>query len=326
MSKTPVRSTRIRRGDRGPLSLTKGTTNGAITRSTQTASVVVCTRNRPEGVLATVRSVQGDVPGVEVVVVDQSDSHDTRWLLEREAPSVRVVTSEPRGLAAARNIGVAHAQGEIIAFTDDDCEVRLGWLDAMKGVFARDERIGLVFGTVLAPDYDRGSGFVPSYDVREFFVADRLAQKTSIEGMGACMAVRRDAWRELGGFDEALGSGASFRAGEDTDFAVRSLVSGFCVAETPDAMVVHNGFRTWSQGVDLIAGYMYGLGAVNAKMLRLGGWRAIRPLSILAWRWLAGAPVVDLNQKPPRFSRLVAFLRGAFEGLRVPVSPTGRFS
>ena len=325
MSRTPVRSNRVRRGDRS-LVLMRGTTNGAVTRSTRTASVVVCTRNRPEGVLETVRSVMLDVPGVEVVVVDQSDSHDTRSLLEREVPSVRVVASEPWGLAAARNMGVAHAQGEGIAFTDDDCEVRRGWLDAMQDAFARDDRIGLVFGTVLAPDYDRGAGFVPSYDVRQFIIADKLAQKTNIEGMGACMAVRRDAWRELGGFDEALGSGASFRAGEDTDFAVRALVNGFCVAETPDAMVVHKGFRTWAQGRELIAGYMYGLGAVNAKMLRLGGWRALRPLWILAWRWLAGAPVVDLNQKPPRLGRLVAFLRGAFEGLRVPVSPTGRFS
>jgi heme exporter protein C len=88
------------------------------------------------------------MPGVEVVVVDQSDSYDTRRLLAREAPSVRIVASEPRGLAAARNIGVAHAQGETIAFTDDDCEVRPGWLDAMKNALARDERIGLVFGTV----------------------------------------------------------------------------------------------------------------------------------------------------------------------------------
>ena len=326
MSGTPVRSNRLRRGDRAPLNVTRGTSNGATSRSIRTTSVVVCTRNRPEGVLSTVRSVMSDAPNVEVVVVDQSDSQDTRWLLEHEVPSVRIVASEPRGLAAARNMGVAHATGEIIAFTDDDCEVRRGWLDAMRNAFAREERIGLVFGKVLASDYDRGAGFVPSYDVPAFIIADRLAQKTKIEGMGACMAVRRDAWRELGGFDEALGSGASFRAGEDTDFAVRSLVSGFCVAETPDAMVVHNGFRTWAQGRDLIAGYMYGLGAVNAKMLRLGGWRAVRPLSILAWRWLAGAPVVDLNQKPPRFARLVAFLRGAFEGLRVPVSPTGRFS
>ena len=262
-------------------------------------------------------------------MVDQSNGDDTRSLLARKlrsASPVQVITSPPQGLAAARNIGVARATGDFIAFTDDDCEVRHGWVDAMLDAFGRDERIGLVFGKVLAPDYDRGAGFVPSYDVRSFIIADRLAQKTNIEGMGACMAVRREAWRELGGFDEALGSGASFRAGEDTDFVVRSLVHGISVAETPEAMVVHNGFRTWSQGRDLIAGYMYGLGAVNAKMLRLGGWHAVRPLSILAWRWLVGAPVVDLNQKPPRFSRLVAFLRGAFEGLRVPVSPTGRFS
>jgi len=290
-------------------------------------SVVICTRDRPVGVVTAVHSVLCDTPNAEVVVVDQSQGDQTRLLLANEQgfSTVRVIRSPPLGLAAARNIGTSACTGAIIAFTDDDCEIVPGWLGAMQAAFLSDERIGMVFGSVTAPEYDRGAGFVPAYHVPSFVVAERLGQKTKIEGMGACMAVRRATWEALSGFDEALGSGAEFRAGEDADFAIRTLVGGWRVAETPEAAVVHHGFRTWDQGHSLIAGYMYGLGATNAKMLRIGGWRALRPLWTLAWRWLAGAPVVDLNHVPPRVPRLASFLRGAVDAMRHPVASSGRF-
>jgi hypothetical protein len=70
---------------------------------------------------------------------------------------------------------------------------------------------------------------------------------------------------------------------------------------------------------------MYGLGAANAKMLRLGGVRALVPIGQLAWRWLVGSPVVDLNHRPPHLVRLRAFLRGAWFGMRTPLDrDTGR--
>ena len=140
------------------------------------------------------------------------------------------------------------------------------------------------------------------------------------------MAVSRAAWQMLGGFDERLGTGAPLRAGEETDFVIRALIRGVRVSETPDARVTHSGFRTWDQGRPLIEGYMHGLGAANAKMLRLGGPRAVAPIAVLAWRWLAGGPAIDLNHRPPHLARLRSFLRGAVEGLRLPLDPgTGHF-
>ena len=291
-------------------------------------SVVLCTCDRPEGALAAVQSVLRDVPSTQVIVVDQSQSDETehRLKLLLEGTRGRVIRAEPRGLGVARNLGVTFSSGAYIAFTDDDCEVCPGWLGSMRTALFRDPRLGLVFGRVLAPDYDRTQGFVPSYEVPEYVMADHIEQKTRIEGMGACMGILRETWQRLGGFDEALGSGAPFLAGEDADFAVRALLAGWHVAETPAAAVVHNGFRTWAQRDDLIAGYMYGLGAVNMKMLRMAGWHAIQPLTTLASRWLVGEPVVNLNHIPPRLARLRAFLRGARECMRTPLDRNGRFT
>jgi hypothetical protein len=147
------------------------------------------------------------------------------------------------------------------------------------------------------------------------FTAASLAHKSSIEGFGANMAIRRTTWLALGGFDESMGAGSHFCAGEDTDFAIRALICGHKVHESPWPVVTHYGFRRWDEARATIAGYMVGLGAANAKMLRLGGVRACRPIARLAWRWLTAGPVADLNHVPPRIQRLVAFVRGASKGL-----------
>ncbi len=205
-----------------------------------------------------------------------------------------------------------------------DAEIEPGWARTWRELFARDGKAAIAFGSVVPADYDRASGFIPAYRARST-VASSLAQKCSIEGMGACMAIRRSAWQDLAGFDEALGSGARFFAGEETDFVVRALLRGWNVVESPDVAVRHSGFRDWSAGRDLIAGYMFGLGAVNMKMLRLGGAAALPPLRELAWRWLFGRPVVDLNQTPSRCARLVAFLRGARKGMMSRLDSYGHF-
>ena len=289
-------------------------------------SVVLCTRDRKFGALNAVCSILRDVPGTEVVVVDQSESDETVQLV---SPILHeygglLFRAPPSGLAVARNLGVSRSSGIYIAFTGDECEVRPGWLAALHTALVRDDRIGLVFGRVRAPVYDHASGFVPSHEVARYVVADHIEQKTRIEGMGACMAVRRAAWEGLGGFDEALGSGAPFRAGEDADFVVRALLAGWHVAETPTASVTHYGFRTWAQRDRQVDGDMYGLGAVNMKMLRMAGWHALPPLTTLASRWLAGAPADDPDHVPPKLPQLRAFLRGAREGLRAPLDVKGR--
>lgn len=294
-------------------------------------SVVICTKDRPDGALAAARSVQAAGAAVdELVLVDQGERHPVCDALARAADTadlgrVRAVRDTGRGVASARNAGMRATRGAIVAFTDDDCVALPGWVGAWPGLFGADPRIAIAFGTVAAPEYDRGAGLVPAYQVQRPVVARTLRERCRIEGIGACMAIRRRAWEELGGFDEALGAGAPLRAAEEADFVVRALTSGWHAAETPEPVVVHHGFRTWQQGRELIAGYMVGLGAVNAKMLRLGGVRAIGPLAELSWRWVAGHPLVDLNQRPPRISRLIPFLRGMRVGVRTPLDGAGRF-
>ena len=292
-------------------------------------AVVLATRNRPVAAELAAASVLSSLYRCfELLVVDQSTNDATSRALASLAGDRRltVLRSATLGLARARNLGVVATKAPIVAFTDDDCEVAPGWLDAIVSALAADSRIGVVFGDVHAVDYDRTAGFVPAYRVKQTFTARGLRDKARIEGIGACMAVRRATWEALEGFDELFGAGAPYRSGEDSDFTMRALLKGHWAHETAAAVVRHSGFRPWHEGPALIDGYMLGLGAANTKMLRLGGLAALKPIGDLAWRWLADEPVVDLNHRPPRLRRLGAFLSGAWLAWREPLNrSSGRF-
>lgn len=301
-----------------------------MTADAPAIAVVLATRNRPASAARALDSIlKSRRADVEVCVVDQTDGTGTVAALRELArdPRVRVIRSSSRGLSNARNLGAAATRAPIVAFTDDDCEVDARWLDAWVRLFARDPRIGLAFGSIVAGDYDRTAGLIVARCVRRVRLARRIADKTRIESLGACMALRRTAFDAIRGFDDQLGTGAPFRAAEDTDITIRALLAGFWVCETPEAVVTHHGFRPWAESREVVEGYVFGLGAAYAKMARLGGLRAVTPICAMAWRWMARGPVADLNHHPPRLMRLRAFLRGTSAGLRAPIDPhSGRFA
>ncbi len=294
-------------------------------------AVVICTRHRPPSVADTVRSALASRPEASrVIVVDQADADTADPLAEFDGlPRFVRIRHGAIGLSRGRNVGTAAAVAAgatIVAYTDDDCVVDPLWLSGFDAAFAGAADVAAVFGTVHAAPYDRTTGMIPAYEVREAIVLRGLADKARAEGIGACMAVRIDAWQRLDGFDDWLGAGASLASGEDTDLIVRLLHAGFAVAETPAAEVIHYGFRDWTSCRPLVAGYMRGIGAVNAKMIRLAGFSSLAPLATLGRRWLAGRPVVDLNHLPPRWFRLRRFLEGATTGCKLPIDRrSGRF-
>lgn len=294
-------------------------------------AVVICTRHRPPSVADAVRSALASRPAASrVIVVDQADADTADPLVEFDGrPGFVRIHHASVGLSRGRNVGTAAAAAAgatIVVYTDDDCVADPLWLSGFDAAFAGADDVAAVFGTVRAAAYDRTTGIIPAYEVREAVVLRGLANKPRAEGIGACMAIRVDAWQRLDGFDDWLGAGASLASGEDTDLIMRLLQAGFTVAETPAAEVIHHGFRDWTSCRPLVAGYMRGIGAVNAKMIRLAGLGGLAPLLTLGRRWLTGRPVVDLNHLPPRWFRLRRFLEGATTGWRLPIDRrSGRF-
>ena len=281
-------------------------------------TVVVATRNRGGSVADTVETVlAGRYGRYEVWVVDQSEDDRTSTSLHilMSDQRVRYLRTPTVGLARAHNIAIARATSELIAITDDDCEVPCDWLEKLATAFAADRRIGLVFGNVYPVDHDPAAGFVPSYVREEPFLARSLREKDRVAGIGACMGLRRSVWQEIGGFDERLGAGTAFRAGNDGDLAIRVLLAGHFVYETPEVSVLHRGFRQWKEARSLIWGYSYGTGAMLAKHAKCRTPYIPRLLVVLAFGWIRGRRSAGrFGDNRYRGLRLAAFLNGFAAG------------
>ena len=296
--------------------------------SSPLVAVVVSTRDRGDRVVSTVRDVlSDDHSNLELVVVDQSEDDRTEQALIPLLgdPRLQYVRSATKGLASSRNVGIEHAHSELIGMTDDDCELPAGWLSRLVEAFGIDERIGLVFGNVLPAAHDPTAGFVPSHVSDAPALARDISEKNKIQGVGACMGMRRDLWQRLGGFDSMLGVGAPWRAGEEVDLTIRALLAGYQVYQTSAWAVVHHGVYAWGEGRALITGYWLGTGAAFGKNFKRNPIPITGLLLELAPRWMLGrSPVAaSLGDSSYRWLRLRSFARGFVAALLAPANRAG---
>jgi GT2 family glycosyltransferase len=104
-------------------------------------------------------------------------------------------------------------------------------------------------------------------------------------GHTANLAVRRAALEQVGGFDELLGGGARFRAGEDKDLLDRLFIAGLRGRYEPAAGAVHLPWRSRSDLIAVYWAYGIGTGARLAKLLRTDRPRFPRVLTNTFWEW-----------------------------------------
>jgi GT2 family glycosyltransferase len=261
-------------------------------------TVVVPTRDRPDVLRRSLEALLAlDYPDYELLVVDNAPHlPGTAELVAGYAASdarVRYVAEPRRGVAHARNRGLADARGEIVAFADDDVLVDRWWLAALAAGFA-DRRVAGVTGLVVASELETPAqiwieqygGFGKGCAGRRFDLAGIQTHAAGaaprpvepvpgalypytpgVFGTGANMAFRADVLRRLGGFDPLLGSGAMVRAGEDIDALLRAVLAGGAVVYQPAAIVWHRHLRQMRALRRTMYRYGMGLGAVITKTI-----------------------------------------------------------
>jgi len=282
-------------------------------------SALVCTRDRPEQIERALRSLLADAGASEVIVVDQTDGSGTEAAVARLAGDARLryIRSRRRGKGAALNEGLRLARGAIVVCTDDDCEAPPGWVHAMGQALEMHPSAAITFCNVIAPPHDRRAGYVPTYERRRSRLLRGIAATCAGHGLGAGMALRREALLAMGGCDESIGPGARFPSGDDWDLAHRVLLRGWHVYECAELSIVHHGFRSFAEGREHARRDWIAIGAVCAKPLRAGYWSAA---VVGLWEFTAHAlwpPIGDLLRlrRPRGFGRVAGFVQGFFAGL-----------
>ncbi len=200
---------------------------------TPMVSVIVCTRNgrsRIGACLAAISRMAGG--GFETLVVDDGSEDGTADFVARNFPDVRLLRLEPGGLSAARNAGAAAAKGEVLAFTDDDCEPDAEWVARLRRVFL-EGTFAAAGGPNLPPEPRTWREAVvcaapgaPSHVMLTDDEAEHLP--------GCNIAVMKKAFDAIGGFDPQFRT-----AGDDVDFCWRLREAGYRLGFAAGAFVWH---------------------------------------------------------------------------------------
>ena len=183
-----------------------------------TVSVVVPTRNRPEPLRRCIEALTAlDYPREALQIIVVNDGELTRELADWQSALKLTLLCQPhQGPASARNRGAREASGEILAFTDDDCRPRPDWLTHLVDALV-EEPTAMAGGPVVNGLTDNvwaeasqdlisflQEAFATSRALRPFFTTNN-------------MAVRRDHFLSIGGFDAAF----PLPAAEDRDLSER---------------------------------------------------------------------------------------------------------
>lgn len=295
-------------------------------------SVLVCTCNRSDNVVPTIRSIQScGYPNFELFVLDQSRGDETeRAVAElcKQDGRVRYVRLDQPSKPRALNVGWQSAKGQYIFLTDDDCEVQPGWIAEMLAVFESDSRLACVFGDVDAGPCDESAGYIPTCRITRTHSIFQLSDFLTMPGwgnfgMGASLALRADALSHVGGWDPCIGPGAYFKSGDDHDVVARILALRYGVGFCSSSHTLHYGMRYWkSIGQDQTR-YGFGMGAVFAKHLRTGSYYA-GPTRVLGERLLNTARCLARGKGPFGLAYPRSWLRGVVAGLRHPLDARTR--
>jgi glycosyltransferase involved in cell wall biosynthesis len=297
-------------------------------------SVLFATRNRAHAITPCLNSIAAAFANAapidaEIVVADNGSTDDTAAVIKAWANASGIPVKslyEPRqGKARALNRALRVAQGEIFAFTDDDCRLSKDFVNDLFRHFAADTELVLRGGRVeLGDPTDLPFTIDTNPNLTRWTLAANSARHENIAGKiaGCNMTARRALIERLGPFDENFGPGSVVGSGEDCDYIFRAYLSGAILEHVPDMTVFHfHGRKTAADGITLFRRYMIGSGGLNMKYIlrhpnfcRQTYWDLKDVLREIVTGKNTFLPEIGFSHK----DKLLCVMRGAFRYLFAP--------
>ncbi|WP_299235874.1 glycosyltransferase [uncultured Halomonas sp.] len=173
---------------------------------------------------------------LELLVVNNApdDAPPSDWCLPGNA---RLLMEANPGSYAARNCGIAHARGDVLAFLDADCLPEPGWLEAALACM-ETHGADLVAGDIQLTY--QSSKLTPAECYEKAFAFRQAQNVERGVAVTANLVVRREAFDAVGVFNERMMSGGDF------EWTRRAAAAGFKLVYCPNAVVRHPARNTLS--------------------------------------------------------------------------------
>lgn len=181
-----------------------------------------------------------------IIVIDENKelySKINEYILSNDLHAIKLVFNpDNKGLSYSRNIGIAHATGDIIAFVDDDAVPYPEWAETIVDTF-RDDEVGAVTGDIIPLwEHEEMSWFPKElhWMISCSYTMTPNKKEETERGFGTNMAFKRDLLYKVGFFDTNLGIKINrWVGGEETDMFLRIREAGKKVIFNPNARVLH---------------------------------------------------------------------------------------
>ncbi len=300
-------------------------------------SVIIVSWNVRELLSACLRSLPLDDPQAEVIVVDSASSDGTAPMVRDEFPAVALIASETNlGYSRGNNLGLQRARGRYLLVFNPDTEIVGDALGAMCAFMDEHPEVGALgpqmmyadgapqptrrrFPTPLTAFFESTwlQSFAPRSLLSHFYAEDLPANETvEVDWVvGAALLVRREAYAQVGGFDEGF-----FMYSEELDWCRRMKAAGWKVVHFPAARILHHEARSSAQvpaathirfNASKVRYFRKYHGAVFAEALRLF---LLANFAVqLALEWLKG---LFGHKRELRAARVAAYWQVLTSGLK----------
>jgi glycosyltransferase involved in cell wall biosynthesis len=270
-------------------------------------TVVICTRDRPEGLRVTLESLRRQTdPDFRVVVVDNGSpaAGTAQVAAEVALPGWEYTTEPTPGLSRARNKGLAQVQTRIVAWMDDDEVADPQWMHRIKQGFGHPSHPVAVAGVIMPRElkhesqvrfeqyggFNKGRGLQP--EVLKAGTPSVVSPLYPLPtfGPGGNMAFLTEKLRAIGGFDPCLGAGTRTHGCEEIRVFSQLLMDGEAVLHWPPAIIWHTHRNTMMTLQTQFYGFSAGLSALYASTIRSRPSAVFEILRLIpyAWRDLRG--------------------------------------
>lgn len=215
-------------------------------------SAVVCTHRRPDVLHRSLRSLTAAAQTLspsayEVIVVFDHRDDETAAVVDEYEDDIATLErrhDDGRGLSHARNVGFEAAEGEYVAFLDDDASADPGWLNAHLRTFETVSPTPDCVGGPVRPAFEKDVPWwmppsLPGLPVRDFGEEERWLSFPDERIIGANMAYPREFLVDAGGFPTDLGRKDGTLLSNEETVLQAAAATGAGIYYQPDAGVDH---------------------------------------------------------------------------------------